>query len=489
MSSQEHFPLSTFPPEHMGISSGSILRFLEKLDESRLCMHSFVLVRHGAIACEGYWAPYTAESLQRMYSVTKSFVGVAIGLLAYDGYVRLDDPVITYFPDKVIKQPHPYTEQMTIRDLLRMSTVHTRTATQIVPHPDLLKAFFNVTPSHRPGTVFNYDTGASVVLSALVERCTRMPLLEYLRMKALSKMGFSDNAYCQKIGSVSHGGSGLLCTAHDLAKFALLCMQQGNWYGFQLVPKDYMRLATSKQIDTHFAQPGHGAFGYGYQFWRTDHNGFCMFGMGGQLAICLPQENLVLVTTADVMDNPGGVDLIFQAFWDTIYKELQDDSIPEDAEDAACLYEKLAALRVRHVEGNTDSPIARQVGGRRFRMDDNPSIYKELSVGFGPNYGTLEYVTETGSHEIRFGFGHNEHQIFPEPSLECLASGAWTDEETLFIRVYVIDQNLGSLQLQLHFTEDGTVTLSSRTYGDSLLTGMDACVTGYLDPTMGEDLE
>lgn len=117
------------------ISSGTYGDFLwfdsailEKLEESGLCMHSFVLVRHGAIACEGYWAPYTTDSLQRMYSVTKSFVGVAIGLLAQDGYVRLDDPVITYFPDKVIKQPHPYTEQMTIRDLLRMSTVHTRTA-------------------------------------------------------------------------------------------------------------------------------------------------------------------------------------------------------------------------------------------------------------------------------------------------------------------------------------------------------------------------
>ena len=97
LTSQEHFPLSTFPPEHMGISSGSILRFLEKLEESGLCMHSFVLVRHGAIACEGYWAPYTTDSLQRMYSVTKSFVGVAIGLLAQDGYVRLDDPVIINF--------------------------------------------------------------------------------------------------------------------------------------------------------------------------------------------------------------------------------------------------------------------------------------------------------------------------------------------------------------------------------------------------------
>ena len=64
---------------------------------------------------------------------------------------------------------------------------------------------------------------------------------------------------------------------------------------------------------------------------------------------------------------------------DTIYKELQEDSVSEDAEDAARLYEKLAGLHVRHVEGDTDSPIARQVGGRRFRMDDNPSVYMELS--------------------------------------------------------------------------------------------------------------
>lgn len=482
MSNSEQFPLSVFPPEHMGISPVSILHFLERLEEYRLCMHSFVLVRHGAIVSEGYWAPYTAQSQQRLYSASKSFVGMAVGLLVQDGYVRLDDPIIQYFPDKVIKQPHPYTEQMTIRNLLTMSTVHTRTATQIVPHPDLIKAFFNVSPSHRPGTVFNYDTGATVVLSALVERCTRLPLLEYLRMKVLHKIGFSEEATCQKIGGVSHGGSGILCTAHDLAKFGLLCLQQGNWYGFQLVNKDYMRLATSKQIDTSFSQPGHGAYGYGYQFWRTAHNGFACFGMGGQLAICLPEENLVLATTADTMENPGGVDLIFHAFWDTIYQDLHSESLPEDPEASARLYEKISALRVIHVEGEPDSPMALTVGGRRFLLDENPSCYRELSVGFGPDYGTLEYVTETGSHELKFGFGHNVHQLFPEPSLECLASGAWTDPSTLMIRVYITDQNLGSLQLLLHFSEDGSLTLSSRTFGDSLLTGMDACVSGYCVP-------
>lgn len=480
MSSTERFPLSVFPPEHMGISSASILRFIERLEEKALPMHSFVLIRHGAILSEGYWAPYTQDSLQRMYSATKSFVSVAVGLLVQDGYIHLDDPVIQYFPDKVVKQPHPYTEQMTIRDLLKMETVHTRTATQIVPHPDLLKAFFNVTPSHRSGTVFNYDTGASVVLSALVERCTRLPLFEYLRMKVLGKIGFSDEAFCQKIGSVSHGGSGLLCTSHDLAKFALLCMQHGNWFGFQLVPKDYMRLATSKQVDTRFSRYGHESYGYGYQFWRTAHNGFALFGMGGQLGICLPDDNLVLVTTADTMENPYGVNLIFDAFWDTIYADLHADSIPEDPEASARLYEKLASLRLPCVDGSADSPIALSIGGKSFQLNENASVFHSLCVGFGPDYGTLEYTTDTGSHELRFGFGHNVHQIFPEAGYECLASGAWVDDETLFIRVYITDQNLGSLQLLLHFGQDGSITLSSRTFGDALLTGMNVCVTGYI---------
>ena len=161
----EKFPLPVYPPNHMGVSSSSILRFLDRLDASNICMHSYVLIRNHSILSEGYWAPYTAESLQRMYSVTKSFVGVAIGLLAQDGYIHLDDPLIGYFRDKMTKQPSRYMQEMTIRDALMMCSVHTKTASKIVPHPDILKAFFNVTPSHKAGTVFNYDASASITLA------------------------------------------------------------------------------------------------------------------------------------------------------------------------------------------------------------------------------------------------------------------------------------------------------------------------------------
>ncbi len=475
------FSLSQFPPEHAGVSSASILRFLDQAETRQLAMHSFILVRHGAILSQGYWAPFDKDTLQRTYSVSKSFTSLAVGLACEDGYFKLDDPIMKYFEDKVARQPHPYTLKMTIRDVLKMTTVHTKTATQIVPHPDWMKAFFNVTPSHAPGTVFNYDTSGSVALAALVERVTGMDLLDYLQKRLLSKIGFSENAEWGKIGPYTHGGSSLRCTTEDLAKVGLLCLQRGRWFGFQLLPKDYMMQATSKQVSTNFAQPGHGSFGYGYQFWMTDHDGFCMYGMGGQLVICLPKEDLVFVTTADTQANPGGIDHLFNAFWDTIYRELKDDAIPVNEADAAELAERLQNLEVRSVKGAFDSPIQRDIGGKRFLLDENPSRVRSVTVGFGGGYGTLQYETAEGSNELRFGFGKNIRQMFPDPALECLASGAWVDAETLFLRVYITDENLGSLEMMLHFGNDGSLTLHSRTFGDSMLGGgWDACVTGFV---------
>ncbi|MBQ5959951.1 MAG: serine hydrolase [Firmicutes bacterium] len=477
----EKFPLPVYPPNHMGVSSASILRFLDRLESAGICMHSYVLIRNHSILSEGYWAPYTAESLQRMYSVTKTFVGVAVGLLAQDGYIHLDDPLITYFRDKMTKQPSRYTQEMTIRDALMMCSVHTKTATQIVPHPDMLKAFFNVTPSHKAGTVFNYDTSASITLAALVERLTGMSLMDYLRMKVLDKIGFSNEAYCLKRGDVSDGGGGLLCTAHDLAKFALLCMQQGSWYGFQLLPKDYMKLATTRRVATNFANYQFNSYGYGYQMWMTAHNGFVLYGMGGQFAICLPEKNLILVTTADTLDNQGGLDVIFNSFWDTIYKELDEESVEDDEEAAEALYERISGLKIRPVEGETDSPIARAIGGKCFTMDTNTSVFQNVTIGFGPDYGTVTFDNDQGSHELRFGLGNYARQFFPGTRMEAAASGAWVDPETLFIRTYFTGENLGSLQLLLHFGGDGSLTIQSRPFGDTgLPASYNTCVTGFV---------
>lgn len=146
-------------PEDVGISSTGLISFARKLEYNNLPMHSIIVMRHGKICMESYYAPYTKDTLHRMFSVTKSFVSLAIGLLADEGRISLDDHIADYFPEK---QPetgvHPYMQMLTIRQMLTMRTCHDVNAYKIGGSPDWVGSFFTVTPDHVPGTNFSYDT-------------------------------------------------------------------------------------------------------------------------------------------------------------------------------------------------------------------------------------------------------------------------------------------------------------------------------------------
>ena len=92
MQSEELFTLAS-SPESVGIPSGAILRFLQRIDSERICMHGFLLARHNRIAAEGYWSPWSADRKHRMYSVSKSFAALAVGMMIDDGKLSLDDRV------------------------------------------------------------------------------------------------------------------------------------------------------------------------------------------------------------------------------------------------------------------------------------------------------------------------------------------------------------------------------------------------------------
>ena len=173
---------------------------------------------------ESYYAPYTKDTLHRMFSVTKSFVSLAIGLLADEGRISLDDHIADYFPEK---QPetgvHPYMQMLTIRQMLTMRTCHDVNAYKIGGSPDWVGSFFTVTPDHVPGTNFSYDTASTHTLGALVEKLTGMELLDYLRTKFLDELSFSKEAFILKSpdGKVSMDGSGM-CATHGIS--LRLCM-------------------------------------------------------------------------------------------------------------------------------------------------------------------------------------------------------------------------------------------------------------------------
>ena len=158
-------------PEQAGISSCQVSRFIRALDKRGLTMHSVLLMKGRDIFGEFYWKPFRKDLCHRMYSQTKSFVGIAVGLLEEDGLVDLDAPIHTYFPDKYQRELPPYLKEQTVRQMLVMQTAGVTPSWFRLQERDRTALYFEQNKSDHPaGMVFHYDSAGSQVLCALVER-------------------------------------------------------------------------------------------------------------------------------------------------------------------------------------------------------------------------------------------------------------------------------------------------------------------------------
>lgn len=446
-------------PESVGIPSKAVLNFLQRIDAERIGMHGFLIVRHNRIAAEGYWSPWSAERKHRMYSISKSFVSLAVGLMIDEGKLTLDDRVVEYFPDKLPATLHPWLAASTVRDLLMMSTAHSQTS-YTRDDPDWVWTFFNKTPSHPPGTIFAYDTAATVVLTAIVERLSGIPFLDTMRPRFLNRIGFSPDAWCVRTPEGgSWGGSGVICTLRDMAKVALTCMNGGLWGEERVLPEAYVRAATAKQIDNSIR----GSHGYGYQIWREQENGFSFRGMGSQFAICLPDKAFLFTCIADTQGAPSG-SAIPDVMWEELYPHLSDTPLAEDPAAHAELTDQIEQLAVLPLPGNADAPVASSVNGTWYTLEENPMGITRMRLSFEGDRGTWEYTNGQGDNTLRFGIGRLVSGKFPQrnyfgeqigssPGIEyeCMASAAWIDDHTLNLEVYITDIYLGGLRVSFAF--------------------------------------
>ena len=446
-------------PESLGIPSQAILNFLQRIDAERINMHGFLLVRGNRIAAEGYWAPWSAERKHRMYSISKSFVALAVGLLIDEGRLTLDARVADYFPDKVPAKLHPWLATSTVRDLLIMATAHSSTS-YTREDPDWVWTFFNKQPSHPPGTIFAYDTAATVVLTAIVEQLAGVAFLDYMRPRFLDPIGFAADAWCvRRPEGGSWGGSGVICTLRDMAKVALTCLNGGKWGAAQLLPAAYVQAATAKQIDNSLGGNG----GYGYQIWCERDQGFSFRGMGSQYAIAVPAKDFLFTCIADTQGAPAGSP-IPDVMWEEIYPHLADGALPADHTAQAALTAKLESLAVLPLLGNPTAPVAATVNGAWYGLEANPMGITRLCLSFSGDQGMWEYTNAQGDNVLRFGIGRVVAGNFPQRNYfgdqigmisgreyECLASAAWVDAQTLNLEVTITDIYLGGLRVSFAF--------------------------------------
>jgi CubicO group peptidase (beta-lactamase class C family)/pimeloyl-ACP methyl ester carboxylesterase len=340
-SQEAALPRST--PEAQGVSSAAILDFIETADREASEMHSFMLVRHGHVVAEAWWKPSAAPQKPHvLWSLSKSFTSTAVGLAVAEGKLSIDDLVLSYFPDDAPEEKSANLKAMRIRDLLTMTTGH-QNEVFLRNETNWIKAFLAHPVPHKPGTHFQYNTPATFMLSAIVQKVTGQTVVEYLTPRLFEPLGIEQPQWDANPQGISLGGYGLYLKTEDIAKFGQLYLQQGQWQGKQLIPAEWIEQATSKQVSNGSDPANDWDQGYGFQFWRCRHDAFRGDGKDGQFCVVLPEQDAVVAITANIGNMQGALNLV----WEKLLPACHDMPLPEDSVNASKLKAAIDGLENR----------------------------------------------------------------------------------------------------------------------------------------------
>jgi CubicO group peptidase (beta-lactamase class C family) len=335
-------------PEAQGVSSDAVLKFIQAADKINN-IHSIMVLRHGNVIAEAWWKPQKPDEPHVLASVSKSFNSTAVGLAIADGKLSLDDPVLKFFPNDAPANPSDNLKAMKVRHLLSMSGGHDTEPKRGSAGP-AVKDFLAHPVVHEPGTHFQYNTMGSYVLSAIVTNVTGQTTLDYLKPRLFEPLGIENPEWPSSPEGNSLGGYGLKLRTEDMAKFGQLYLQKGKWNGKQLIPEKWIEQATSKQVDND--KEGHAKIGidwqqgYCFQFWRCTHNAFRADGAGGQLIVVMPEQDAVVVYTADGGNFQGEMNTI----WNELLPAMKEKALPEDAAAQEKVKQAIAKLEVHPVK-------------------------------------------------------------------------------------------------------------------------------------------
>jgi CubicO group peptidase (beta-lactamase class C family) len=422
-------------PEAQGVSSAAVLSFIEAADKSIDSLHSFMLLRHGHVIAEGWWSPYEANSPHLLYSLSKSFTSTAIGLAIAEGKLSLDDEVLKFFPEDAPAEPSAHLKAMRVRDLLRMNTGHENEP----PRPrdqSWKRAFLNHPVRFKPGTHFLYNTPATYMLAAIVEKTTGMSLVDYLRPRLFEPLGIQNPTWEKSPEGITVGGYGLSIRTEDIARFGQLYLQKGKWQGKQLVPAAWVEAATSFQTSNGSNPRSDWDQGYGYQFWRSRHGAYRGDGAFGQYCIVLPQQDTVIAITSGLRDMQSVLNLV----WEKLLPGLGASKLPRDEAAQDQLRRTLKNLSLRSPEGLAALPeTADKIFGHKYLFPANARNLESIALeSKQPDATTL--VARFNGNEERIECGHKawrkgQAAWGAQKSQPVAAVCAWTAADTFTAKI------------------------------------------------------
>lgn len=385
-------------------------------------MHSIMILRHGKVITEGWWSPYRPDLKHTLYSLSKSFTSTAIGFAVAEKKLTVNDKVISFFPDKLPQTVSENLAQLTIKDLLSMSVGQAPDPSfAVVPTDDWIKTFFSITIQHKPGSVFLYNSMATYMLSAIIQKVTGEKLIDYLKPRLFEPLGIHGMDWETDAAGVNAGGWGLRIKTEDIARFAQLYLQKGKWNDKQILPEAWIEEATTFKVDNAPGMPqirkdsSDWRQGYCYQFWRSRHNSYRGDGAFGQYALILPEQDAVIAITSETGDMQGQLNLV----WKYLLPAMQAEKTSLNKNDAAALKKRLSALKLP-LPAKPDTTFREPaLAAKNFKIEPNPKNIETISFSEKDKVIVLAIKTKENNYTFSFGGGRwiEGETEMPGPSL------------------------------------------------------------------------
>ncbi len=452
--------------EEQGLDSAKLAAALDEMRAKNLRIHSLTLIRNGYLLLDVNFYPYDGTQPHNMASVTKTITATLIGIAVDQGKLQLDQPVLSFFPERIIANRDSRKERMTVRDLVSMSSgldclgppdyPDEPTLLEMESSSDFVQFALDLPMAPEPGTTWAYCSPGTHLLSAILTRATGMTELDFARENLFEPIGIHEVIWPADAQGITHGWGDVYLYPRDAAKLGYLWLRGGVWDGRRLVSQGWLE----DSVKVHTQVPGDQDYGYG---WWIDRDGefgqFAAQGRGGQRVLVLPTINAIVVTTGGGFNSGDATDLLGPALVDV------EHPLAANPTGVARLEEAVASVAA----APTPSPVpplpetAQTISGRTYAFEPNPLTLHTLTLDFAvPGDPTLR-LTFIGDEPVRsstIGLDGVFRMSPGEFGFPIGERGYWQDDN-MFVVDYDQIANIDPYMLQLRFEGDG-VTMDFR---------------------------
>jgi CubicO group peptidase (beta-lactamase class C family) len=438
-------------PEEQGMDSASLARLVETVGGYK--QDSLMIIRHGKIVTEAYYAPYVAGISHDLRSVTKSVVSTLTAIELQRGLLDgVDHAVLDLFSDKTISNVDDNKRAMTVQSLLDMTSgidwqerdyTPDETIMRMYRSPDRTEFVLNQPMSNPPGSKFYYNSGNPYVLSALITKKTGQSAFDFARKELFEPLGITSARWGQvDAQGVTDGEAGLSLSPPDMARIGYLYLHNGMWEGKQIIPSSWVDRAKEGKVQATFG------FHYANLWWSLPEKGAYMaLGRHSQMILVIPRLDIVATMTGILRDDehypiPRLIDDISSAV-------KSDAPLPNDP-----IAKSLLATAIRQAATERPSSVggipelAKEISGKTFQLEDNELHVKSFSLNFFDSDSSWVITTSTGKPDRptdRFSGLMGLDGIFrksPPATYGINASkGRWLNEHTFAIERRILGRS------------------------------------------------